>query len=322
MRRREFIVLLASMPIISAGGRADNRARPLIGFLAPQPRGRTRLNVFLERLHQLGYQEQENFEIEERYADGNSERLPGLAQGLVTLRPDVILVANTSSAVAMKRATSSIPIVAALIIDPIGAGLTTSEAPPGGNFTGLLFATPGLAGKQLEMAMELVPGAMNIGALVNITNPANLAQRRDLEKESEQRSIKLISRELRHPDDVDPALEALSEQAQAMIVLADTMLTTASQHIVSVAIDRKLPTIFGFREPVAAGGLARYGIDLSDNWRRAADYVDKILKGTKPGDLPIEFPTKLELVINLKTAAALGLTIPQSILARADELIE
>ena len=172
------------------------------------------------------------------------------------------------------------------------------------------------------MAMELVPGAGNIGVLVNVTNPANLAQRRDLEKESEQRSIKLIFRELRHPDDVDPALQALSEQAQAIIILADTMLTTASPHIVSVAIERKLPTIFGLREPVAAGGLASYGIDAFDNWRRAADYVDKILKGTNPGDLPIEFPTKLELVINLKTAAALDLTIPQSILARADELIE
>jgi putative ABC transport system substrate-binding protein len=265
MNRREFIVLLAGAVIICGGdARADNRGRRLIGFLSPAPRGSSLLNVFIERMHQLGYHEHENFEIEERYADGNAERLPGLAQELVVLQPDVILVANTSSAVAMKRATSSIPIVAALMIDPVGAGLTTNEARPGGNFTGLLFAAPGLAGKQLEMAMELVPGARNIGVLVNVTNPANLAQRRDLEKESEQRSIKLIFGELRHPDDVDPALQALSEQTQAIIVLADTMLSTASQHIASVAIERKLPTIYGFREPVAAGGLASYGINRSD----------------------------------------------------------
>jgi putative ABC transport system substrate-binding protein len=326
MNRREFLLLFASAAIISrSAAAADQRGRALIGFLSPEPRRGPAANLlaaFLDRLSQLGYREHENFEMEARYADGNAQRLPALADELAAVRPDVILAHNTSSAVALKHATSSIPIVAAFMIDPVGAGLIASEARPGGNVTGLLFAPPGLVGKQLELAMELVPRARDIGVLLNVNNPADLAQRRDLEKESGQKPVKLIFREVRLPEDIDPALRALSEQTQAIIVLADTMLNTAEQRIAEVAIERKLPTVSGFREAVAAGGLVSYGIDLSGNWRRAADYIDKILKGTKPGDLPIEFPTKLELAINLKTAAALGLTIPPDLVARADEVIE
>jgi putative tryptophan/tyrosine transport system substrate-binding protein len=326
MRRREAIAMLGSAvfawPFVA---QAQQQAKRLIGFLSPEPHRGAAANLsaaFLDRLSQLGYREHENFEMEARYADGNAQRLPALAEELIAVRPNVILAHNTSSAVALKHATSSIPIVAAFMIDPVGAGLIASEARPGGNVTGLLFAPPSLVGKQLELAMELVPGARDVGVLLNVNNPADLAQRRDLEKESGQKPVKLIFREVRLPEDIDPALRALSEQAQAIIVLADTMLTTAERRIAELAIERKLPTISGFREAVADGGLVSYGIDPAGNWRRAADYVDKILNGAKPGDLPIEFPTKLELVINLKTAAALGLTVPPDLLARADEVIE
>jgi putative ABC transport system substrate-binding protein len=326
MRRREAIAMLGSAafawPLVA---QAQQQAKRLIGFLSPEPRRGPAANLlapFLDRLSQLGYREHENFEMEARYADGNAQRLPALAEELIAVRPDVILALNISSAVALKHATSSIPVVVAFMIDPVGAGLIASEARPGGNVTGLLFAPPSLVGKQLELAMELVPGARDIGVLLNVNNPADLAQRRDLEKESGQKSVKLIFREVRLPEDVDPALRALSEQSQAIIILADTMLRTAERRIAEIAIERKLPTISGFREAVADGGLVSYGINSAGNWRRAADYVDKILKGARPGDLPIEFPTKLELVINLKTAAAIGLTVPPDLLARADEVIE
>ena len=321
MRRRDIIAMLGSAAFAWPPAAQAQQAQRLIGFLSPEPR-RGPFAAFLDRLSQLGYREHENFEMEARYADGNAQRLPALAEELIAVRPNVILAHNTSAAVALKHATSSIPIVAVFVIDPVGAGLIASEARPGGNVTGLLFASPGLVGKQLELAMELVPDAREFGVLLNVNNPANLSQRRDLEKESGQKPVKLIFRKVRLPEDIDPALRALSEQAQAIIVLADTMLNTAERRIAELAIERKLPTISGFREAVADGGLVSYGINSSGNWRRAADYVDKILKGTKPGDLPIEFPTKLELVINLKTAAALGLTVPPDLLARADEVIE
>ena len=329
MKRRDFLSLLAyGLAAGAAAAQANRVVKPLIGFLSPEPGLGPGLSpgpllaVFLDRLGQLGYREHENFEMEARYADGNAQRLPALAQELAAVHPDVILAHNTSSAVALKHATSSTPIVVATVIDPVGAGLIASEARPGSNVTGLLFAPPGLVGKQLELAMELTPGARDIGVLLNVNNPANLALRRDLEKESGQKPAKLIFREVRFPEDIDPALQALSDQAQAIIVFADTMLATAERRIAEVAIERKLPTISAFREAAADGGLVSYGINISGNWRRAADYVDKILKGTKPGDLPVEFPTKLELVINLKTAAALGITIPPSVLGRADEVIE
>jgi len=271
----------------------------------------------------LGYTEGRDFEIEYRWAEGYLERLPALAEESVRRGTDVIVVGNIQSVIAARDATKTIPIVSALLDDPVALGLIKSDAKPGGNVTGLLSSLPGLPAKQLELVRDLLPGTTRIGLLVNPINVSDLSQRQEMETAGAAMAVKLIPIEARRPEDLDPVFPALArERVDILIVLRDPLFFTQRRALAAAALASRLPTIYPFREPVDDGGLISYGINVSQNYRRSADYVVKILKGAKPGDLPVEFPTKLELVINLPTAKALGLTVPLPLIARADEVIE
>jgi putative ABC transport system substrate-binding protein len=327
MRRREFITLLGGAAASSCAwpfaalAQAPAR-RPRITFLAAsQPRPTARVaDAFLEGMRALGYTEGRDFEIEYRWAEGYLERLPALAEESVRRGTDVIVVGNIQSVIAARDATKTIPIVSALLDDPVALGLIKSDAKPGGNVTGLLSSLPG---EQLELVRDLLPGTTRIGLLVNPTNVSDLSQRQEMETAGAAMAVKLIPIEARRPEDLDPVFPALArERVDILIVLRDPLFFTQRRALAAAALASRLPTIYPFREPVDDGGLISYGINVSQNYRRSADYVVKILKGAKPGDLPVEFPTKLELVINLPTAKALGLTVPLPLIARADEVIE
>jgi putative ABC transport system substrate-binding protein len=330
MRRREFITLLGAAAASSCawpfGALAQAPVRrPRIAYLggsASAPAAKV-TGAFIEGMRVLGYGEGRDFEMEYRWAEGYMDRLPALAQELVQLKPDVIVTLNTQTTVAMKEATKTIPIVGALLDDPVGLGLIKSDAKPGGNVTGLLSSLPGLPAKQLELARDLVAGATRIGLLVNPTNVSDLIQRQEIEVAGAAMAFALIPVEIRTPEDIDQAFPVLArERADVLIVLRDPLFFAQRRTLAARALVSRFPTIHAFREAVDDGGLISYGINFSQNFRRGADYVVKILKGAKPGDLPVEFPTKLEFVINLPTAKALGLQVPPSLLARADEVIE
>jgi putative tryptophan/tyrosine transport system substrate-binding protein len=328
--RRDFITLLAGASASSCAwpfaalAQAPAR-RPRITFLAAsQPRPTAKVaDAFLEGMRALGYTEGRDFEMEYRWAEGYLERLPALAEESVRRGTDVIVVGNIQSAIAARDATKTIPIVSTLLDDPVALGLIKSDAKPGGNVTGLLSSLPGLPAKQLELVRDLLPGTTSIGLLVNPTNVSDLSQRQEMETAGAAMAVKLIPIEARRPEDLDPVFPALArERVDILIVLRDPLFFTQRRTLAAAALAARLPTIYPFREPVDDGGLISYGINVSHNYRRSADYVVKILKGAKPGDLPVEFPTKLELVINLPTAKALGLTVPPALIARADEVIE
>jgi len=250
------------------------------------------------------------------------DRFPQLAEELVRLAPDVIMAAVTPAALATRKLTQTIPIVCPLLADPIRLGLIASESRPGGNVTGLLFRLEGLTGKQIELALELIPNLARIGLLVNVASGV-IIDRQEAESASQRLGIKLVPAEVRTPNDLDAAFQALANDGvQAVIVLVDGMLFNERNRVAALAAAARLPAIYGFRDHVDAGGLVSYGVNLADNFHRAAAYVVKILKGAKPGDLPVEFATKFEMVINLKTAKAVGLEVPPTLLARADEVIE
>ena len=249
--------------------------------------------------------------------------MPELASELVRLRPDIIVTSNTTAAVAAKKGTSIIPIVSAAMIEPVERGLVASHAHPAGNLTGILISLDTLLGKQLELGVELLPEAKKVGAPINVTSVASAIQQRDAERVAAALRVQLIPVEVRTKDEVEKALRALAnEGVHVAVVHTDPIFYSERRRIAAVSEALKLPVIYGLREHVEDGGLMSYGIDLRANWRRAADFVDKILKGSKAADLPVELPSKLELVINLKTAKALDLTVPPSLLARADEVIE
>jgi putative ABC transport system substrate-binding protein len=328
--RREFIALLSGAAAsscawpVAAFAQVPSK-RPRITFLGgslPTPSAKL-VAAFIEGMRALGYSEGRDFEMEYQWAEGYLDRLPALAEESVRRGSDVIVVANVQAAVASKDATKTIPIVSALLDDPVGLGLIKNDAKPGGNVTGLLSSLPGLPAKQLELVRDLMPGATRIGLLVNPTNVSDLSQRQEMETAGAAMAVKLIPVETRTPQDIDPVFPALArERVDVVIVLRDPLFFTLRRTIAAAALAARLPTIYAFREAVDDGGLISYGINISQNFRRSADYVVKILKGAKPGDLPVEFPTKLELVINLATAKALGLAVPPTVLARADEVIE
>jgi len=326
VKRRDFITLLAGATTwpLAAIAQAPVR-RPRIAFLGgarPAPGARVTA-AFIEGMRTLGYTEGRDFEMDYRWAEGYLDRLPALAQELVGLGADVIVTPNPQAAVALQEATKTIPIVVGALDEPVRLGLIKSDARPGGNVTGLLASVPGLPAKQLELARDLIPGVARIGLLVNPTNVSDLSQRQETETAGAAMGVKFISVETRTPEDLDSVFPTLArERVDLVIVLRDPLFFSQRRTIAAAALAARLPTIYALRENVDDGGLISYGINLSQNLRRAADYVVKILKGAKPGDLPVEFPTKLELVINLPTAKALGLTVPPSLLARADEVIE
>jgi len=329
MDRRTFIHTVAGgLAIARSAASAQQAAKvPRIGFLSGNlASGPHMTDGFRQGMRDLGYVEGRNFVLEFRDAEGKLERLPALAADLVALKVDVIMVGGTLAALAAKQATTTIPIVFASAVDPVADGLVTSLARPGGNVTGLSALAPELAGKRLELLKQAVPG---VGRVAVLWQPGGLGERtvNDIRREADLAAralgLQLQFFEARGPADFDRAFSDMANaRASAITPLGGTMFLIERRRLVDLAAKNRLPAVYGLREYVDAGGLMSYGPNNVDLFRRAATYVDKILKGAKPGDLPVEQPTKFELVINLKTAKALGITIPQSVLGRADEVIQ
>ena len=329
MERRTFMAMvtagLVAVPL--AAGAQPVASFPRIGFLAPtslsDPRVPRYLQAFRQGLRELGYIEGQSIAIEFRWAELQYDRLPGLAAELVRLKVNVIVAAGPPAIQAAKQATETIPIVMAAVADAVAAGFVASLARPGGNITGLSLMHSELVGKQLELLKEVLPKVSRVALLGNPANPNYAPLLRHAQDAARVLGVRLQPLEARNSSEIDSALAAITrERTGALIVLADTVLLDHRTRIADYAIRRRLATVFGFSEFAEVGGLLAYGPSLSDGFRRTATYVDKILKGAKPADLPIGQPTKFELVINLKTAKALGLTIPPSLLLRADQIIE
>ena len=331
MDRREFIGTLAggllAAPLAAEAQQADKMAR--IGYLAfnlaaGDPRIR---EAFLQGLRDLGYVEGRNLLIEYRDAAGKTERFPALAAELVALKVDVIVAApGTLGALAAKQATTTLPIVFPGIGDPVADGLVASFARPGGNLTGLSVVSTEITVKLLELLKQAVPGVSRVALLLKpdaVSERTMQGLRKEADAAAQVLGVQLQVIEARGPEDFDRAFSDMSEaRAGALVVVVTPVFINARQRLVDLAAKNRLPTAFSFRDFVDAGGLMSYGPSLPDMFRRAATYVDKILRGAKPADLPVEQPTKYELVINLKTAKALGLAIPHAMLMRADEVIE
>jgi putative ABC transport system substrate-binding protein len=327
MRRREFLGLLGSGAVawpLRARGQVPSD-RPLIAYLGGGRQAAVSglVDAFQRGLRELGHTEDRNIHIVYRFAEGQVERLPSLAEEIVRLKPAVILAGAVDSAVAARNVTATIPIVTPVLADAVHLGLTASYARPGGNVTGIAPYLPGLPFKQMELAREVVPGIRKIGLLGNMNDPKVPPQRDELEDAGRKLGIDVLVPEIRSPEDVDDAMQSLArERVELVIILQSTMLVSERQSVALMAAANRLPTIYGYREGVDAGGLISYGVDLRWCFHRAASYVHKILLGVSAGDLPVEFPTKLQMVINLRAAKALGISISPLLLARADEVIE
>ena len=320
--RRGVITLLggavATWPIAA---RAQQPAKlPIIGFLgAATASARSQwVAAFVQRLHELGWIQGRTVAIEYRWAEGRSERFAEIAAEFVRLKVDVIITYATPPAIAAKEATAVIPIVCAVMGDPVGAGLVASLPRPGGNVTGLSNQSADHAGKRVEHLREVVPGLRRLAVLANVSNPVSGVEMGEVQA----LGLDVVTLEIRRGEDIAPAFETLKGRAQALYVAGDPLMITNRVRINTLALGARLPTTYNQREFVEAGGLMSYGPNFPDLFRRAGDYVDKILRGTKPADIPVEQPTKFDLVINLTTAKALGLEVPPTLLARADEVIE
>ena len=326
MRRRDFITILGGATIAwPLSARAQQKARlPTIGFLimaTPADTGDL-VAAFVNRLHELGWVENRNVAIEYRWAEGRTERFAEIPAEFVRLKVDVIVTYGTATVQQAKQATASIPIVFALAGDPVGTGLVASLARPGGNVTGLSIEQVDSAPKRLELLREIVPGVGRLAIMGNVGNPVSVLemdQTRDLAKSL---GLETTALEIRQPEDIAPAIAAIKGRADALYIAGDPMIQINRKNILASAVDMRLPTMCNNREWAAAGCLMSFGPNFPDLFRRAAECVDKILHGAKPADIPVEQPTKFDLVVNLTTAKALGLTIPQLILTRADEVIE
>jgi len=325
MRRRGFICgCAASVALRPFAGFAQSSPRPVVACLIGGSKAGTErfFGGFLQGMRELGYVEGHNWTFESRYADGDQARAPLLAEELLRLRPDVLVSGTMAGVIAFKTLTNTIPIVSPVLIDPVGFGLAASHAQPGGTVTGVLLTVEDLPSKQLALAVEMIPSARKIGLLVNPGNPTHAVQRRNVEVAATTLGTDLITFEVHVPDDLHAAFENLARSVMMVLVFVDTMFLNERKRIALLAMAARLPTMFGLRQNVEDGGLMSYGIEIRESWRRTAAFVGKILKGARPGDLPLEFPTKLELVINVTAAKVLGLTIPPMLLARADEVIE
>ena len=331
MRATKFIAILmvlVALGILTApfGGEAQEPGKaPRVGFLGPRSRtdGQPFVAAFLQGLRELGWVEGQNIVIEYRFAEGRLERLPDLAAELVRLKVDAILATSTPPAVAAKNATRTIPIVMATSADPVGSGLVASLARPGGNVTGLSFSVGlDVVGKELELLKETVPNVRRVAVLSNPGNPGNVLALGTVKTTARSLGVQLQILEARGPNEFEAAFaEMARERAGALLVMPDAVFGFHRVPLQDLVAKSRLPAMYGLREHTEAGGLMSFAVDLRDGLRRSATYVDKILKGARPADLPIEQPTKFELVINLKTAKALGLTIPPSVLVRAAEVI-
>ena len=324
--RTPLLILVLSLLVAPLDGEAQQaKTNPRIGYLASSSaeRERLRLAAFQQGLRESGYVEGKNIFVEQRYAGGQFEKLPELAAELVRLKVDVLVVSGAPATHAAKQATSVIPLVMASVADPVGMGLVASLARPGGNITGLSDFNTGVVAKRLEFLREVVPSVSRVAALLNPANPSNPPQLRLTQAAAATLGVTLLAFEAQRADEIDRAFAAIkTERPGALLIIGDPLLGTYAKMIAELSTKSRLPAIHSTREFPDAGGLMSYGVDLVDLSRRAATYVDKILKGAKPADLPVEQPTKFELVINMKTANALGLTIPGSLLLRADQVIE
>ncbi len=323
MKRREFIALVGSVaamwPLVA---RAQQPALPTVGFL-----GTTTASAwgpwtaaFVERLRELGWIEGRTIAIEYRWAEGRSERFAEIAAEFVRLKVDVIITGG-SAAVAAKQATSVVPIVFVLG-EPVSTGLVATLARPGGNVTGLSNQQTDLPGKGLELLREVLPSLRRLAIMANVDYPEAVLEVRDVQAISKTLGLEVATVEIRRAEDISPAFEALKGRADALYIITDALVSANRIRINTFALAARLPTMHGVREYVEAGGLMSYGANYSDLFRRAGDYVDKILRGAKPAEIPVEQPTRFDLVVNLITAEALGLTVPPSLLPRADKVIE
>jgi putative ABC transport system substrate-binding protein len=324
MRRREFITLVggtaAAWPLMA---RAQQSKVPTIGFLGT-PTASAWIQwtaAFVQRLRELGWIEGRTIAIEYRWAEGRTERYAEIAAEFVQLKVDII-VTGGNAAVAAKQASSAIPIVFVLVGDPVGTGLVASLAHPAGNVTGLSNQQTDLAGKRLELLREVVPGLRRLAILANVGAPFAVLEVAEAHAAAVTLGLEVAPLEIRRAEDIASAFETIKGRADALYVVGDALVFTNRLRINTFALAARLPTMHVDRALVEAAGLMSYGPNFSDFFRRAADYVDKILRGAKPGDIPVEQPTKFDLVFNLTTAKALGLTIPESFLLRADEVIE
>src|SRR5438067_4932911 len=323
LRRREFITLLCPATAWPLAARAQQPATPVIGFLgSTTPSGQNQwTGAFVQRLRELGWIEGRTVAIEYRWAEGRTERYTEITTEFVRLKVDVIVTVGTAVAAA-KQATSTIPIVFASAVDPVGSGMVASLAHPGGNATGLSVQSTELAGKRIELLREVLPNLRRLAIIADVGYSGSVLEAAEVQAAARKVGLDVDVLEIRHAQDIVPAFDALKSGAQALYVCPDALVNANHARINTLALGARLPTIHPFREYLGAGGFMSYGVNNADMFRRAGDFVDKILKGAKPADLPVEQPTKFELVINLTTAKALGLKIPESFLLRADEVIE
>jgi putative tryptophan/tyrosine transport system substrate-binding protein len=324
MGRREFILLLGSAAVLPLAAHAQQpKKMPIIGFLGsanPAVQGHWAA-ALVERLRELGWIEGRTVAIEYRWAEGHTDRAAEIAGEFVRRKFDVIVTSATTVIMVTKQATSVIPIVF-VAGDPVGTGLVASLSRPGGNATGLSLQQTETTGKRLELLREVVPGLRRLAILGNVSNPGVVLDMRETQSTARRLGLEVIALEIQRGEDIAPAFAALNGRAEALYVVIDPLVNTYRVRIHTLVLAARLPTMHTSREQVEAGGLVSYGANFPDLFRRAGDYVDKILRGTKPADIPVEQPTKFDLVINLTTAKALGLTIPESLLTRADEVIE
>ena len=328
-RRKLLIAFGAGSLAAPLGAFAQQQAKVRrIGFLAVRFRStpsnpEVYYDAFVQGMRELGYAEGKNLVIEWRFADGKVERLPDLAAELVRANVELIVTHGTQATQAAQRATSKIPIVTAAVGDPVGTGFAASLARPGGNITGLSSMTADLTAKQIEFLMTIMPKLSRVAFLVNSTNPASADYVKSAETIARQSGLKVVTLEARNPGEIERAFAAMTQaRVEAVIVAADAFFLGQRRQLAELTLKNRLPSMFYYREDTLAGGLISYGQNLADHYRRAATYVDKILKGAKPGELPFEQPTRIHLAINRKTAKVLGLTVSKELLFRADEVIE
>jgi putative ABC transport system substrate-binding protein len=325
IKRRQFITLLGGAAAWPLAARAQPAAKlPTIGFLGgTTPSAQTHWTAaFVQRLRELGWIEGRTVAIEYRWAEGRSERAADIAAEFVRLKVGVVITGGTALVISAKQATSTIPIVFATAGDPVGAGLVASLARPGGNVTGLSVQATDLAGKKVEFLREVVPGLLRLAIMANVSGPTGVLQMTEAQAAASTLGLEVIPVEIRRAEDIAPAFDALKGRAEALYVANEPLVFTHRVRINTLALSARMPTMHGSREHIEAGGLISYAPNFPDLYRRAAEYVDRILRGAKPADLPVEQPTKFDLVINLTTAKALGLTVPEAFLLRADEVIE
>ncbi|MGB6810631.1 MAG: ABC transporter substrate-binding protein [Pseudolabrys sp.] len=325
MRRREFFTFVGSAATWPLAAGAQQAAKvPVIGFLGAgtASSGNQWSAAFVQRLRELGWIEGQTVAIEYRWADGRSERFAEIAAEFARLKVAVIVTYANTAAAATKRTVTTIPIVFAAAGDPVGTGLVASLARPGANVTGLSLQQTDLASKRLEILRDLLPNLHTLAILANAGSPNAVLEMEEADAAARRLGLAIVRSEVRKTEDFAPTFDTLKGRVEALYICTDPLLTTNRQAINTLALGVRLPTVSGFREYVEAGGLMSYGPNFPDLFRRAAEYADKILRGTKPADLPVEQPTKFDLVINLTTAKALGLTIPEPFLLRANEVIE